>query len=133
MTISEVCKKYDITADTLRYYEKIGLIPSVPRTPKGIRNYNEESCRWIELMKCMRKSGVEIKALIKYVSLFSKGDETIKERKEILIEQREKLIKQMENVQKSIDKLNMKIEGYEQSLMLKEKLIQNLHKESDKE
>jgi len=130
MTISEVCKKYDMTADTLRYYEKIGLIPYVPRTPKGIRNYDEESCRWIELMKCMRKSGVEIKALIKYVALFSKGDETINERKEILIEQREKLIKQMENVQKSIDKLNMKIEGYEQSLMLKEKLIQNLHKEN---
>ena len=60
MTIAEVCKKYDITADTLRYYERIGLIPRVPRTSGGIRDYDEESCGWSELMKCMRKAGVEI-------------------------------------------------------------------------
>ncbi|WP_281691507.1 MerR family DNA-binding transcriptional regulator, partial [Neglectibacter timonensis] len=52
MTIAEVSRKYDITADTLRYYEKIGLIPPVPRSKSGIREYDEESCKWIELMKC---------------------------------------------------------------------------------
>ena len=72
MTIAEVSRKYDITADTLRYYERIGLIPNVPRTKSGIRDYDEESCRWIELMKCMRKAGVQIEALIEYERLDGK-------------------------------------------------------------
>ena len=64
MTIAEASKKYDISADTLRYYERIGLIPPVPRTKSGIRDYDEASCGWIQLMKCMRKAGVQIEALI---------------------------------------------------------------------
>ena len=67
LTIAEVSKKYDITADTLRYYERIGLIPAVPRKPNGIRDYDQASCQWVELMKCMRKAGVQIEALIEYV------------------------------------------------------------------
>ena len=99
MTIAEVSRKYDITADTLRYYERIGLIPNVPRTKSGIRDYDEESCRWIELMKCMRKAGVQIEALIEYVALFQKGDSTLEARKQILIEQRKQLIQRMEDMQ----------------------------------
>ena len=95
MTIAEVSRKYDITADTLRYYERIGLIPNVPRNKSGIRDYDEESCRWIELMKCMRKAGVQIEALIEYVALFQKGD--------------------------SLDRLNQKIDHYEQWSSLLEK------------
>ena len=57
MTIAEVSRKYDISADTLRYYERIGLIPPVPRTRGGLRDYGEESCGWIQLMKCMRAAG----------------------------------------------------------------------------
>ena len=64
MTIAEVSRRYAISADTLRYYERIGLIPPVPRNKSGIRDYDEESCRWIELMKCMRAAGVGIEALI---------------------------------------------------------------------
>ena len=56
MTIAEVSRKYDISPDTLRYYERIGLIPPVPRNKSGIRDYGEESCNWIELMKCMRQA-----------------------------------------------------------------------------
>ena len=81
MTIAEVSKKYDISQDTLRYYERIGLIPPVPRTKSGIRNYDEASCGWVELMKCMRKAGVQIEALIEYVDLFQQGDATLEARK----------------------------------------------------
>lgn len=66
-TIAEISKKYDLSADTLRYYERIGLIPPVPRNKSGIRDYDETSCGWIELMKCLRKAGVQIEALIEYV------------------------------------------------------------------
>ena len=120
MTIAEVSKKYDISADTLRYYERIGLIPPVPRTKSGIRDYDEVSCGWIELMKCMRAPGVQIEALIEYVALFQQGDETIDARKAILIEQREQLIERMADMQRSLDRLNVKIERYELGLMTKE-------------
>lgn len=130
MTIAEVSKKYDISADTLRYYERIGLIPPVPRTKSGIRDYDEVSCGWIELMKCMRAAGVQIEALIEYVALFQQGDATVDARKAILIEQRDQLIERMEDMQRSLDRLNDKIERYEQGLMVKE---HQLRAQQDKE
>lgn len=129
MTITEVSKKYGLTADTLRYYERIGLIPSVPRNKSGIRDYDEESCQWIELMKCMRKSGVQIDALIQYVSLFQEGDATLDARKNLLIDQRNQLAERMKDMQASLDRLNYKIERYEQSMMAAERNLQRLHEE----
>ena len=124
MTIAEVSRRFDLSADTLRYYERIGLIPPVPRTKSGIRDYDEESCNWIELMKCMRAAGVQIEALIEYVALFQRGDETVEARKDLLIEQREQLTARMEEMQQSLDWLNHKIERYEKGLMCKEQLRQ---------
>ena len=123
MTIAEVSKKYDISPDTLRYYERIGLIPPVPRSKSGIRDYGEESCGWIELMKCMRAAGVQIEALIEYVALFQQGDDTIDARKALLIEQRDQLIERMADMQRSLDRLNDKIDRYEQGLMTKEQQL----------
>lgn len=116
MTIAEVSRKYSITADTLRYYERIGIIPPVPRTKGGIRDYGEDSCRWIELMKCLRSAGVRIEALIEYAALFQQGEGTEERRKEILMEQRELLLARMEEIQRSLDRLNYKIENYDKVL-----------------
>ena len=124
MTIAEVSRRFDLSADTLRYYERIGLIPPVPRTKSGIRDYDEESCNWIELMKCMRAAGVQIEALIEYVALFQRGDETVEARKDLLIEQREQLTARMEEMQQSLDRLNHKIERSEKGLMCKAQLLQ---------
>lgn len=123
MTITEVSKKYDISADTLRYYERIGLLPPVPRTKSGIRDYDEDSCRWIELMKCMRSAGVQIEALIEYVALFQQGDGTLEARKNLLIEQRKQLIERIRQMQQSLGRLNDKIEGYENGLIKAEKQL----------
>ena len=120
MTIAEASKKYDISADTLRYYERIGLIPPVPRSKSGIRDYDETSCRWIELMKCMRAAGVQIEALVEYVALFRQGDETIEARKALLVEQRELLMSRMADMQRSLDRLNEKITLYQQGMMTRE-------------
>lgn len=114
MTISEVSRKYNITADTIRYYEKEGLIPAVPRDKNGIRDFDENSCGWIEFIKCMRSAGLEIETLKRYVSLFRQGTKTVKERKILLIEQREKLLKKQENIKATLDRLNYKIEKYEE-------------------
>ena len=123
MTIAEVSRKYEISADTLRYYERIGLIPPVPRNKSGIRNYDEASCQWSELMICMRKAGVQIEALVEYVELFQQGDATIDARKEILIEQRERLTAKMNEMQASLDRLNQKINGYEKVLAAERQLL----------
>ena len=123
MTIAEVSKKYDISADTLRYYERIGLIPPVPRSKSGIRDYDEVSCHWIEMMKCMRKAGVQIEALVEYVKLFQEGDTTIEARKEILIEQKERMEQKMEEIQSSLNLLNTKIERYEEIMVAAEKRL----------
>lgn len=124
MTIAEVSRKFELSADTLRYYERIGLIPPVPRSKSGIRDYDEESCNWIELMKCMRAAGVQIEALIEYVALFHQGDATLDARKALLMEQRDQMVRRMEDMQKSLDRLNLKIERYEKGLMTKEKRLQ---------
>ncbi len=129
MTIAEVSKKYDMSADTLRYYERIGLIPPVPRSRSGIRDYGEESCGWVGLMKCMRKAGVQIEALIEYVTLFQKGDDTVEARKSLLVEQRNRLMERMDDMQVSLARLNEKIDHYEQEPRKMEKRLQKLQEE----
>ena len=76
MTIAEVSRTYDLSADTLRYYERIGLIPPVHRSAGGIREYDEEDCRWVEFIKCMRGAGLPIESLVEYVALFQQGEVT---------------------------------------------------------
>lgn len=122
MTIAEVSRKYDISPDTLRYYERIGLIPPVPRSKGGVRDYDQESCGWVELMKCMRRAGVQIEALIQYVALFRQGEDTADARKAILVEQREQLLERMANMQTTLDRLNEKIEHYDLCLEAERKL-----------
>ena len=131
MTIAEVSRKYDISADTLRYYERIGLIPPVPRTRGGLRDYGEESCGWIQLMKCMRAAGVQIEALIEYVDLFQQGDATLDARKALLVEQRDQLVPRMAEMQASLDLLNQKIDRYEQGMMTAEQQLRRLHAERE--
>jgi len=114
MTIAEVSKKYSLTPDTLRYYERIGLLNQVPRTENGIRNYDETCCKRIEFVKCMRLAGVEIEILIEYMSLFEKGKSTVNARKKLLKEQREKLLEKQKNINETIERLNYKIELYEE-------------------
>jgi DNA-binding transcriptional MerR regulator len=116
MTITEVSKQFDLSADTLRYYERIGLIPSVNRNKSGIRDYTDEDCRWIEFIKCMRSSGLPIEVLIEYVTLFQQGDRTVEARKNLLLEQRNQLVTRMTEMQNTLDRLNYKIEGYEHAI-----------------
>ena len=116
MTITEVGKKYGLTPDTLRYYERNGLIPPVPRGKSGARDYGEESCQWVELMKCMRAAGVQIEALIDYAALAQRGDETLEARRTLLIRQREQLTARMADMQASLDRLDYKIDLYAQRI-----------------
>ena len=123
MKIAEVSEQYSISSDTLRYYERIGLIPPVHRSENGIRDYKELDLRRVEFIKCMRSAGLPVEVLIEYVGLVQQGDKTIEARKEILKEQRELLLVRMQEMQKTLDVLNHKIEVYENAVLKKEKGI----------
>ena len=121
MTIAQTSKKYDLTPDTLRYYERIGLISAVPRTENGIRNYDEKTCKRIEFIKCMRNAGVEIEILLEYMKLFEEGKSTVLARRQLLEEQRTKLLIKQKNINETIDRLNYKIEIYDELIEGKRK------------
>lgn len=116
MTIKEVSEKYGISSDTLRYYERVGVLPPITRTSGGIRDFGEEDLAWIELVLCMRSAGLPIEAIIEYVRLFQLGDSTFSARLELLSEQRRKLIEQREKIDITIDRLNYKIAKYEKAV-----------------
>ena len=121
MTIAEVSKKVNLSVDTLRYYERIGLIPEVNRTESGIRNYTEEDLGWIEFSKCMRNAGMSIEALIEYIKLYKKGDVTLEARKQLLISQKDVIKERLEEIQNTFDRINYKIKNYEKILVEREK------------
>ena len=116
MTIKEVCKKYGITADTLRYYERVGVIPAVKRTPGGIREYDEEALRWVESAIFMRNSGVPIDALIEYVKLFQQGDGTFRARKELLEAVRAEVQAKLDDYREALRRLDYKISRYDEAV-----------------
>ena len=123
MMIAEVSGKFDVSQDTLRYYERIGLFPRVNRNKSGIRDFTEEDCRWVEFIKCMRSAGLPIEVLIEYVTLFQQGNETSEARKELLIEQRKQLIIRMDDMKKTLERLDDKIARYEQAVVGAEKAL----------
>ena len=113
MTIKEVSEKYGITQDTLRYYERIGMLPPVTRTPGGMRDYQEEDLRWVELALCMRAAGLPVEVMIEYLKLFQAGDGTIPARLQLLTDQRDVLLAQRRQIDATLDRLNYKIARYE--------------------
>lgn len=126
MNIAAASKQYDIPADTLRYYERVGIIPPVTRDERGYRNFTERDLRWVYFAKVMRNAGVSVESMIEYVSLFRKGrEETAEARKKILIEQKQQLEERIEVMNDTLQYLNYKIEGTDNHLAEYEKLLEN--------
>ncbi len=130
MKIAEVSERFGISLDTLRYYERIGLIPPVHRNDGGIRDYNDLDLRRVEFIKCMRSAGLSIEVLIEYVDLVQQGDDTIETRKGILKEQRELLLTRMKELQKTLDVLDHKIDVYENAVLKKRRALFKLKNKS---
>ena len=112
MRIKEVAKMFGMTEDTLRYYEKSGLIGPIKKMPNGMRDYTEDDLARIEFVKCMRGATLPIEVLRKYMELYDQGDSTFDKRKELLIKQRDILKDKITDMNKAYEKLNMKIEMY---------------------
>jgi DNA-binding transcriptional MerR regulator len=123
MLISEVSEKYEISPDTLRYYEKIGLLPPVRRSKSGLRDYSESDLNWVDFIKCMRNAGLPIEQLTQYVQLFPQGDATVEARKKILQDQREQLAGRIAELQRTLELLDAKIALYESGVMPAERKL----------
>lgn len=113
MTIKDVCERYHITADTLRYYERVGAIPAVTRTKNGIRDYAEQDIGWVENAICMRSAGVPVEMIAEYVELCQQGDETFPARRDLLNMVRRELLQQIKKRKMELERLEYKIERYE--------------------
>lgn len=116
LTIKEVSEKFGIPSETLRYYERVGVIPRVTRTESGIRDYQEEDIAWVENAKCFRAAGLPIEALIEYLKLYGEGNSTLQARLDLLKEQKDILLIQQKQLEKTLDKLNYKISRYESAV-----------------
>ena len=115
MTIKEVSEKYGITQDTLRYYERVGMIPPVHRTAGGIRDYQPEDLSWVELAKCMRGAGLPVDAMVEYVRLYRQGEGTIPDRLRLLTQQRQALTAQRSQIDATLARLDYKIRRYQEA------------------
>lgn len=113
MKIKEVSQKYNIPADTLRYWERQGAIPPVNRDEAGYRDYDQEDMDWISFAQCMREAGVSIEYLIEYIELFKGGKKTLEARKDLLREQLKVIKKHLDEVQNTYDLINKKVQNYE--------------------
>ena len=116
MTIRQVCSQYGLTPDTLRYYEKVGVIPEVHRTENGIRDYDDVAIGWVENAVCMRSAGVPVESIIEYVRLYQEGDTTLQARRDLLKDVHTGLLKQRQQMDAAIDRLSFKIRRYDVAL-----------------
>lgn len=112
-TITEVSEKYKISSNTLRYYERIGLFPDIPRQSNGNRYFTENNLKWLEMIICLRHSGITIETLVNYAELLKQGKGTENARENLLREQLVTLYQKQANLQRSIDRLEHKISLYE--------------------
>ena len=112
LTIKDVCERFGITADTLRYYEKVGAIPKVNRSQGGIREYDDEALSWVQNAVCLRKAGVSVEAIAEYVRLFNMGDGTLQARLDLLSNEREALGRQLDELTEAVNLLDWKISRY---------------------
>lgn len=113
MTIKQVCQRYGLTQDTLRYYEKIGVIPPVHRSASGIRDYDEHDLGWVENAVCLRNAGVPVESIAEYVKLYQAGDETFAARRDLLSHVLADLTEQHSQLDAAIQKLTYKVSRYE--------------------
>ncbi|MBC1499988.1 MerR family transcriptional regulator [Listeria weihenstephanensis] len=125
MNIKLVSAETNVSADTIRYYERIGLIPPVQRNENGVRIFDDEDLRWITFSRQMRKAGLSIESLIEYLSLFREGDDTAPARVELLKEQRNELQDRIDMMQSALDRLDFKIDNYASHMIPAEKKLRD--------
>ncbi len=125
-TVGEVAKRMNVAASTLRYYDKEGLFPFVERSGGGMRMFKDEDFAWLEIIDCLKRTGMSIKDIKHFVDCCVEGDATIDERLGIIQSQRDAVINQMKEMQEMLDILNFKTWYYETAKEAGTCAIQNI-------
>ena len=115
-SIQEVSKRTGLTAHTLRYYEKEGLLSGVERTQGGFRQYTDENLERLGLICCLKNTGMSIQEIARFVQLTHEGDHTLEERVELLRAHRERVLGRMAEMQKHLDKVTWKLNFFTEKL-----------------
>ncbi|MGT2716145.1 stress response transcriptional regulator NmlR [Streptococcus respiraculi] len=124
MNIKKASELSGLSSDTIRYYERIGLIPKIPRNSAGIREFSKQDLAALEFVRCFRNAGISVESLIDYISLCQDGeDQHLEERRAILMDEREKLQKKADELLKAISRLDYKIDNYEKVMVEKERKL----------
>ena len=112
-TVGEMAKLLGITASTLRYYDKEGLLPFVERSSGGIRMFQESDFEWLQVIGCMKKAGMSIRDIRRYIELAMQGDDTIETRLQMFRHQREVVTQQLAELRHTLETVEYKCWFYE--------------------
>jgi len=112
-TINEVAKKFELSAHTLRFYDKEGLLPYVSRNKSGNRAFTETDLDMVKLICCLKNTGMQIKEIKQYIDLCVQGTDTIEVRKKMFIEHRKEIIRQLGALKENLSQIDSKIKLYE--------------------
>ena len=115
-SIQEVSKKTGLSAHTLRYYEKEGLLNDVERSQGGFRQYTDEDLERLGMICCLKNTGMSIQEIARFVQLAHEGDRTLEERVELLRVHRERVLVRMAELQKHLDKVTWKLNFFSEKL-----------------
>lgn len=115
MVIGRVAARVGLSIDTIRYYERAGLMPLIARAPNGHRRYAEEDLGWITLLKCLRATGMPISEMRRYADLVGQGDPTVTQRREMLEDHRSNLRRRLREIEELMPVLDAKISTYGRS------------------
>jgi DNA-binding transcriptional MerR regulator len=114
LSIQQTAERTGVSAHTLRYYERIGLISPVSRAASGHRRYESHDLDWIDFLKCLRSAGMPIRDMQRYAELLREGDSTLAERIALLEEHRTRIEHKMDTLARSLDAITWKIEHYKE-------------------
>lgn len=130
-TIRQVAEKMGVTVPTLRYYDKEGLLPFIDKKPDGTRVFKDEDFKGLEIITCMKNSGMPIKEIKKYMDLCQEGDNTLQERLEIFFERKRAVQEQLEELNKVMELINHKIWYYETAIEVGTEAVHKQNKENE--
>lgn len=112
-TVGEMAKRLGIAPSTLRYYDKEGLLPFVERSSGGMRMFRDSDYEWLQIIECLKKTGMHLKDIREFVHMAMQGDETIELRLELIKAQREAVKRQIAELQDILGTLEFKCWYYE--------------------
>lgn len=123
MNIKKVSEQTGVSADTIRYYERIGLLPRIRRNKSGIRDFSEQDIATLEFIRCFRRAGMSVESLIEYMNLVVQGEGTEEARMHLLQEQRDKLDARIDELLATRNRMDYKIKNYQNILLEKENVL----------